>query len=154
MFGFGEKKTEIKTVEDYVRSEFTQVPPVEGNRAPRGLASARFKSMIAPFIGFLILLALLIAGYGEIAVLTSDVAELRSQIKADEVAALRTQVSELAAQLAKATKTSEQLRSDIARLEHDLETEKAQRVRTAKVTAPKKPAVVVDKKKKLAPRRH
>ncbi len=152
MFGFGEKKTEIKTVEDYVRSEAAQIPPVERKRAPRGLASARFKSMIAPFIGFLILLALLIAGYGEIAALTSDVAELRSQIKADEVAALRTRVLQLAAQLEKATKTSEQLRSDIARLEQDLEAEKAQRARAARVTAPKK-STVIDKKKRSATRR-
>jgi hypothetical protein len=152
MFGFGKKKTEIKTVEDYVKGEETHIPPVEGRRAPRGLGSARFKAMIIPFIGFLIVLALLIAGYGEIAVLTSDVAELKSQIKANEVAALRTKVAELSGQLEKTAKTTEQLRADIARLEHDLEAEKTQRARAAKETATKKPPAA-DKKKKAAPRR-
>ncbi len=154
MFGFGKKTTEIKTVEDYVRSEDTHVPPAEERRAPRGLGSTKFKSRIIPFIGFLILLALLIAGYGEIAALTSDVADLKSQIKANEVAALRTQVSGLAAQLEKVTKTTEQLRSDISKLEHDLEAERAQRARAAQAAAAaaKKPPVV-DKKKKPAPHR-
>ncbi len=156
MFGFGKKKTEIKTVEDYVRNEDTRIPPVEERRAPRGLGSTKFKSMIIPFIGFLIVLALLIAGYGEIAALTSEVTELKSQAKANDVTALRTQALHLAAQVEKTTKTTEQLRSDIARLERDLEADKAQRARAAQAAAAaaaKKPPVVDKKKKPVPPHR-
>ncbi len=152
MFGLGKKKTEIRTVEDYIRGEDAQIPPVEEKPRRKGLGSTRIKSMIAPFIGFLILLILLVAGYGEIAALTSDVTELKSQIKANDVTALRNQVSELAAQLEKTSKTNEQLRNDIVRLERDLEAEKAQRARAtqaAAAAAAKKPPVV-DKKKKAA----
>lgn len=151
MFGFKKKRVEMRTVEDFVKNEDTGMP---GDvRIPgRESASSKIKPIIAPLIGFLVILVLLIAAFAKIATLTAEVGELKSQSKAGEIDALRSQVSILATQIEKNSKVTEQLRADITKLEHDFETVKAQKARAETAAAAKKPAVA-DKKKKPAGRR-
>ncbi len=152
MFGYGKKKIEIKTVEDYVKNEDTPLPYIEEKPAARESSFGKIKVIVPSLIGFLVLLILVIAAYGKIAALTAELADLRSQSKTEEVSALKSQISGLAAQLEKTTKIADQARNDVAKLERDLEAEKTQqRVRAeaaAKKTAAAAAAATADKKKK------
>ncbi len=147
MLGFKKKKIEMKSVEDYVNGDDAPTLNIEDIRKEevagrKGAGNA--KHLIAPFIGVLVVLILIIAAFAKINTLSSEVAGLRTQLHDAGVQDLKSQVAALDAKLQRAGKESAQLKDDIARLEKELEAAKAQQ---AKMQAVAKKPVSTEKKK-------
>ncbi len=151
MLGFKKKKIEMKSVEDYVNGDEAPTLNIEDIRreevaSRRG--SGKAKQLIAPFIGVLVVLILIIAAFAKINGLSGEVAGLRTQLHEAGVQDLKAQVAALDARLQRAGKESAQLKDDVARLEKELEAAKAQQARAQ--AAAKKPAPA-EKKKPVKP---
>jgi len=150
MFGLKKKKTQLKSVQEFLESENGKSRGDEKRTPDRESSIATIRPLLVPVICLLVILVLIIAAFAEINSLGSAVSQLTSQIKPGEVQELRSRLMELSARLEKSDKNSEQMRNSIARLEGELEAEKAQRLKAE--AAAKKPVAVEKKKKETKPR--
>jgi hypothetical protein len=139
MFGF-KKRERIKSVAEFFKSQDAAVPKVEGSMPAR--RSVSVKQLIVPVFALLVIIALAVHVEG----LRSESADLKKEAgrKTAEIGALKGQTEILTAELAKSASALEATKSDVARLEKDLETEKFLRAKEAQAAA-RKPAA--DKKK-------
>ncbi|OPY67734.1 MAG: hypothetical protein A4E57_02127 [Syntrophorhabdaceae bacterium PtaU1.Bin034] len=156
MFGFKKKNAPMKTVEDFLKSEDARIPGMQEKTTTitnGGSAIAKLKPLIAPFVALVIVLVLVIAAFGKISALNSEMSGLKSQINNGEVKALKSQLSGMEAKLEKSDKEMESLKNEISRLGRELETEKSRRVKVKAAAPAKKPAAAPDKKKKT-PAKH
>ncbi len=134
MFGF-RKKDRITTVAEFFKNQKTVMPGRETSVSSR--RRLPLKSLIVPVIALLFILALAIHVEG----LRSETAGLKKENaqKTAEIGALKAQAGTLAAERAKFVGDLEAAKSDVARLEKELETEKFLRAKEAQAAA-RKPA--------------
>jgi hypothetical protein len=146
MFGFEKEKIQLKSVEDYLRTqEILEAGSENGTTGEKGRAVlARIKPFVLPTIVILAVLLVVAAGFSQIMELRKEIAGLKVQ-KNGDLKALEQHVSDLAAKIDKSERQINLFRDDITGLEAGLETEKAERARVAAAATRK--AAKVGKKK-------
>jgi hypothetical protein len=150
MFGPRKKKIQVKSVEDYLRSEDARIPGSEGRTATPSAIPAKVKPFVAQAVIILLILALMFAAFLQLSALRSQVAVLQAG-KEGEEQALKMQMAELAVKLDKSNKRVNSLADSVAGLQRELEEEKTLRVKAEAAAEAAKKAPTPDKKKPAKP---
>jgi hypothetical protein len=149
------KKDQIRSVEEFLKSQGTEPPPVadSGPGDKKTVKPGTKKWFIAPAVvagGFLVLL---FAAFAKIDGLEADIGRLKLR-DGGTTEGLKLQVAALGARIDKSDKYAEQLRADIARLEKDMEALKVAAAQKRKVEALVRKTPVAEKKKPAKPPKH
>ena len=115
MFGFEKEKIQLKSVEDYLRTqEILGTGSENGTTKEKGRAVlARIKPLLLPSIVILGVLLVIAAGFSQIMGLRREIAGLKVQ-KNGDLKALEQQVSGLAAKIDKSERQINVFRDDIS----------------------------------------
>ncbi len=153
MFGFEKEKIQLKSVEDYLRTQ-----ELLGSGSENGTAYAKAraifakaKSAILPGVIILAILAAMTAAFSQMVALRTEVVRLKATQKEGDLKALRKQVSDLTAKIDRSEKQIEELRDDTYGLKVEMEAQKTRGARAAAAAASARKAAV-EKKKPLAGR--
>jgi len=130
MFGSDKKKIQLKSVEDYLRTQEVLNAGPESTPPKRRATLARAKSLVGPFIGVLFILLLVAAALSQFNGLRSEIAAVKAE-RSDDLQGLKLQVTELAAKAEKSEKQAALLAENISRLERELGAEKSARAEEA-----------------------
>jgi hypothetical protein len=129
MFGFGKKKVQLSSVEDYLRTRemLGDGPaPKPAKRPPVNLA--RVRSLVGPALGVLFILVVVGAALSQFNGLRSEIAEMKAQ-KSEDLKELRVQLAEFLERADKSEKRAAQLAERVSSLEKALQAETAERIR-------------------------
>ena len=149
MFNPKKKKIQIKSVEDYLKSEEARIPGQEEKKVSGKDRAAKVKPFIGPAVLIILILALMAGAFSQLSGLRSEVGALQVQ-KEGDTRALRMQIAALSAKLDRSDKHMEALTDNIARIERELEAEKALRAKAE--AAAKRPAITKKAKKPARPK--
>ena len=127
MFGFDKEKTEVRSVEDYLRTDDGLTAGPDREPAKRRWIRVRLKPLIGPCLGLLFVAALVAAALSQFNGLRSEIAEVKSQ-KDGEIKELNQQVAELTARASQTEKQTAVLTENISMLERALDAERSARV--------------------------
>lgn len=150
MFGFEKKKIQLRSVEDYLKTQEVLGAGPE-DKPPKGqepLAGAR--SFVGPTIGLLLILLLVAAAFSFHG-LRSEVAAVKAQ-KDKELKGLKLQIAGLAAKADKSDQRTVLLAQEVSRLEGLVETERSERA-AAEMTKKRAAMVKTRKAKKRVKKR-
>ncbi len=146
MFGFEKKKIQLRSVEDYLRTQELLDKGPEQKPPQRRTPRAGAKSFVGPAIGILFILLFVAAALSQFNGLRSEIAAIKAQ-KADDMKGLETQVADLTTKVDKSEKRAAMLADNISRLEKALEAERSERTR-AEEAAKRSVTAAADKVKK------
>ena len=137
MFGFEKEKIQLKSVEDYLR---TQELPGSGSENGTAYAKARAifakaKSAILPGVIILAILAAMTAAFSQMVALRTEVVRLKATQKEGDLKALKEQVADLTAKIDRSEKQIEELRDDTYGLKVEMEAQKTRVARAAAAAA-------------------
>jgi septal ring factor EnvC (AmiA/AmiB activator) len=150
MFGFEKEKIQLKSVEDYLRTQELLGSGSENGTvyAKARAIFAKAKSAILPGVIILAILAAMTAAFSQMVALRTEVVKLKATQKEGDLKALRKQVADLTAKIDRSEKQIEELRDDTYGLKVEMEAQKTQVARAA--ASARKAAV--EKKKPVAGR--
>lgn len=144
MFGFEKRKIQLRSVEDYMRTQEVLSASPEESKPPRKRADlGKLKPLMGPAIGILLILVFVAAALSQFNSLRSEIAALKAAQKGDDVKELTARVADMTARLERSEKRAAALTQEISGLEKALETERSERIRS--VAAVSRPAHVVKK---------
>ncbi len=149
MFGFEKEKIQLKSVEDYLRTQELLDSGSE-NVTAYGKARAIFakvKPAILPAVIVLVILAAVTAAFSEMMALRSEVVKLNTAQKEGDLKALKKQIADLTVKIDRSDKQIDELKDDTYGLKAEIEAQKAQAAR-ASAAARKAAAAAAEKKKK------
>ena len=153
MFGFEKEKIQLKSVEDYLRTQ-----ELLGSGSENGTVYAKVraifakaKSAILPGVIILAILAAMTAAFSQMVALRTEVVRLKATQKEGDLKALRKQVADLTAKIDRSEKQIEELRDDTYGLKVEMEAQKTRVARAAAAAASARKAAV-EKKKPVAGR--
>ena len=157
MFGGKKKRIQVKSVEEYLKGNDAGDETGGDNGSlplndaqptkPAPKQGPRVRPFIIQSVVAIVALALLLTALSQISVLKSEIAEIQ-QRKEGDVQALRTQVADLSTKLGKAQSLLGEMTERVSSLERQIDTERAQRLKTEAAAAKKSAAAPADKKKK------
>jgi predicted RNase H-like nuclease (RuvC/YqgF family) len=150
MFGFEKEKIQLKSVEDYLRTQELLDSGSE-NVTAYGKARAifaRVKPVILPVVIVLAILAAMTAAFSEMMALRAEVVRLNTAQKEGDLKALKKQIADLTAKIDRSDKQIDELKDDTYGLKAEIETQKAQLSRAAASAAARKAAAAAAEKKK------
>lgn len=128
MFGFEKKKVQLRSVEDFLRTQEavaggpTPKPPKRPSSLPR------VKALLGPILGVLFILGLVAAALSQFNGLRSEMDALKDQ-KSEDVKELTLRLTDLSARLDKSEKQATQLAENVSKLEKALAAETSERIR-------------------------
>ena len=130
MFGIEKDKIQLRSVEDYMKTQDVLDAGAEDKPPKRRFVISKAKSLIGPVIGVLFIVALVAAALSQFNSLRSEIAEVKSEGE-NEVKELKLQVSDLTTKVGTSEKQAAQLTDSISRLEKELEAERTERMKVA-----------------------
>jgi|GEM_PF-2980422 len=148
MFRFEKEKIQLKSVEDYLRTQEILGAASENGKTGGELRAflAAVKPLALPIIIVLAVLFVVVAAFSQIMGLRAEVATLKARKDVD-VKALQQQVIGLVSTVDRSQKQIQALRGNIAELQADLEAEKVERQRVAAAAAAARKAATADRKR-------
>jgi len=150
MFGFEKKKIQLRSVEDYLRTQEVLGGGPEDKPPKRRATHSRAKSLVGPFLGVLFILLFVAAALSQFNGLRSEIAAMKAQ-RNDDLKELKLRVEELTGRAEKSEKRAALLAENISRLEMALEEE---RLELERAEAAAKRAAVVTAGKARKPATH
>jgi hypothetical protein len=145
MFGFEKKKIQLRSVEDYLKTQEVLGTAPEQKPPQKRVRLAGTRSFVGPAIGILFILLFVAAALSQFNGLRSEIAAVKTQ-KADDMKGLELQVADLTTKVDKSEKRVALLADNISRLEKALEAERSERMRAEEAT--KRSVMAADRAKK------
>lgn len=135
MFGFEKKKIQLRSVEDYLKTQevLGESPSMKPFRRTPGLLKRaaglpRLKRFAGPVLGILFIVILVGAGLSQFNGLRSEIAAIKAH-KSEEVKELRLQLAGVSEKADKSEKRAAELLQEVSNLERALQAERAERMR-------------------------
>ncbi len=149
MFGFEKEKIQLKSVEDYLRTqELLGSSPENGTVYSKARAIfAKVKPAILPVVIILAILAAMAAAFSQMMSLRAEVAKLKAAQKEGDLKPLKKQIADLTAKIDRSEKQIDELKDDTYGLKVEIEAQKAQVSRAAAAAAAARKAAAEKKKK-------
>jgi hypothetical protein len=128
MFGFGKKKVQLSSVEDFLRTREMLGDGPAPKPAKRPVNLARLRPLVGPAVGVVFILILVGAALSQFNGLRSEIAEMKAQ-KGEDLKELKVQLAESSERADKSEKRAAQLAERVSNLEKALQAETAERMR-------------------------